>query len=220
MHLRSDEESIRNYKNSIADFGAAWLKPPGISKSLRQLREEEREMKDHQEALRREQLAQELAEAGSRIEMDSLLQGEEGMEELPDLDAEVPEADNSAFDSNEEGLDEEDTGSEYQTSGLPSLNDLSIPDDLIRRETLIHDRLLRDDDSSVIDEKDLTGMLLEEDLIPEHNDAEWINGTLRINQNIDLDDEIPDGEGYEHTDSEEEISSIEDGNESSTVGLN
>ena len=48
---------------NIQNFGSTWLKPPGIPKTLHQMREEKREQEEHQEAMRREQLAQELADA-------------------------------------------------------------------------------------------------------------------------------------------------------------
>ncbi len=50
-------------KQSIANFGATWLKPPGIPKTLFQMREECREMDEQKEAERREQAAQELIQA-------------------------------------------------------------------------------------------------------------------------------------------------------------
>ena len=62
-------------KHNIQNYGNSWIKPPGIPKSLYQLREEKREMEEHQEALRREALAQELAEAEAEG-VDALLQGE------------------------------------------------------------------------------------------------------------------------------------------------
>ncbi|TQS35666.1 hypothetical protein Golomagni_03907 [Golovinomyces magnicellulatus] len=209
-NLRLDEESIRNRKKNITDYGAMWLKPPGVPKSLQQLREEEREMREHQETLRREQLAQELAEAGEGGELESFLQGEEGMEEMQDLDDEVPEADNSAFSTNDEvDSDDEETEQDDDLSGLETRNNLTMPDDMYRREALIHERLLCDD-SSVLSEKELSGMLNEEDLIQERTDAELTNATMDMDRDMDLDDEIPEGDGYEHTDTEEEISSSED----------
>ncbi|KAI1325606.1 Apc15p protein-domain-containing protein [Xylariaceae sp. FL0255] len=61
--LRADEANIERRRANVTNFGAAWLKPPGLPKTLHQLREERREAEEHQETLRREQLAQELAEA-------------------------------------------------------------------------------------------------------------------------------------------------------------
>ncbi|KAJ2895574.1 hypothetical protein MKZ38_006324 [Zalerion maritima] len=61
--LRADEQYIERRRLNVQNFGQSWLKPPGISKTLHQIREERREMEEHQEAMRREQLAAELAEA-------------------------------------------------------------------------------------------------------------------------------------------------------------
>ena len=51
-------------KTNVSNLGSTWLKPPGVSKTLFQMREEERERQEHEEAMRREEmLARELAEA-------------------------------------------------------------------------------------------------------------------------------------------------------------
>lgn len=51
-------------KANVSNLGSTWLKPLGVSKTLFQMREEERERQEHEEAMRREEmLAGELAEA-------------------------------------------------------------------------------------------------------------------------------------------------------------
>ncbi|CAK7209316.1 hypothetical protein SBRCBS47491_000402 [Sporothrix bragantina] len=50
-------------KQHIANFGSTWLKPPGVPKTLFQIREECREQEEQAEAERREELAQQLAQA-------------------------------------------------------------------------------------------------------------------------------------------------------------
>ncbi|CAK7202918.1 hypothetical protein SEUCBS139899_005645 [Sporothrix eucalyptigena] len=50
-------------KHNIANFGSTWLKPPGVAKTLFQIREECREQEEQAEAERREELAQQLAQA-------------------------------------------------------------------------------------------------------------------------------------------------------------
>jgi hypothetical protein len=101
-------------KHNIQNFGSSWIKPPGMPKSLYQLREEEREMKEHQEALRREALAAELAEAEAEG-ADEMLQGE-GMdgeaEEVRDLDDDVPDADMTALDADDSGQSDDDEDDE------------------------------------------------------------------------------------------------------------
>ncbi|KAK3345225.1 Apc15p protein-domain-containing protein, partial [Neurospora tetraspora] len=63
-HLRADETYMERRKANVSNLGSTWLKPPGVSKTLFQMREEERERQEHEEAMRREEmLARELAEA-------------------------------------------------------------------------------------------------------------------------------------------------------------
>ena len=50
---------------NVSNLGSTWLKPPGVAKTLFQLREERREAEEHAEAMRRETLAQELADAAA-----------------------------------------------------------------------------------------------------------------------------------------------------------
>ncbi|KAK3946743.1 Apc15p protein-domain-containing protein [Pseudoneurospora amorphoporcata] len=62
--LRADETYMERRKANVSNLGSTWLKPPGVSKTLFQMREEERERQEHEEAMRREEmLARELAEA-------------------------------------------------------------------------------------------------------------------------------------------------------------
>ncbi|GAB1312976.1 hypothetical protein MFIFM68171_03186 [Madurella fahalii] len=61
--LRADELLADRRRAAVGNMGCAWLKPPGVSKTLFQLREERREAEEHAEAVRREMMAQELAEA-------------------------------------------------------------------------------------------------------------------------------------------------------------
>ena len=64
--LRADELYMERRRQNVANFGQTWLKPPGVTKTLFQMREERREAEEHAEAVRREMLAQELAEAAER----------------------------------------------------------------------------------------------------------------------------------------------------------
>nr|CAD01138.1 conserved hypothetical protein [Neurospora crassa] len=62
--LRADETYMERRKANVSNLGSTWLKPLGVSKTLFQMREEERERQEHEEAMRREEmLAGELAEA-------------------------------------------------------------------------------------------------------------------------------------------------------------
>lgn len=116
-------------------MGQTWLKPPGVGKTLFQLREERREAEEHAEAMRREMVAQELADAEAAnatgvmeeegvapvVRMDGdgdevmMMEGEEDMSGMGgrDLDDDIPDADEGGFgfdgvSDDEEEEDEED----------------------------------------------------------------------------------------------------------------
>lgn len=103
---------------NVQNFGSTWLKPPGVPKTLHQIREERREQEEHAEAMRREQLAQELADAEAAgqdvdvLEDDPAAGGDE--EEARDLDDEIPDAEESfGFDGGEDSdLDNDISSSE------------------------------------------------------------------------------------------------------------
>lgn len=177
-------------------------------------------MEEHQEALRREALAQELAEAEAGG-ADALLQGEgmDGeMEEARDLDDDVPEAETTqleadeADDSDDEDV-EQDEGDEIPRGILAS----RLPDD-VYREALVRGEEVGttrfgDEGGSTID-GDESQMLQEEDLFQSgagHQDMD-------MDMDADLDAEIPEAGGYEHTDTEAELSS-EDDDESVDAGV-
>ncbi|KAI1471810.1 Apc15p protein-domain-containing protein [Daldinia caldariorum] len=112
--LRVDEQNLERRRLNVANFGSAWLKPPGIPKTLHQLREERREAEEHQEALRREQLAQELAEAEAAGVNAVDAQGDDGvmddvqLDGARDLDEDIPEADADFGIGSDEDEDEDD----------------------------------------------------------------------------------------------------------------
>jgi hypothetical protein len=86
-------------KNNVSNYGSSWIKPPGVMKTLTQTREEERELLEHQEAMRREQLAQELAEAEAEAgdgPQTGMMDGD--MEDARDLDDDIPEVSNEDLD--------------------------------------------------------------------------------------------------------------------------
>ncbi|EHL00591.1 hypothetical protein GLAREA_03051 [Glarea lozoyensis ATCC 20868] len=221
--LRQDEEYIERRKQNIQNYGNSWIKPPGIPKSLHQLREEKREMEEHQEALRREQLAQELAEAEASA-AEGLLQGEgmDGeMDEARDLDDDVPEADTTAltYDDADETDEDEDIDNEIEDVPRGVLAS-RMPDD-VYREALIRGEAAGDpqfggDGDSTIDGEDGSQMLQEEDLV--HDDSH-LNHDEDMGMDADLDADIPEAdEGYEHTDTEDELSSSEEEDESVDEG--
>lgn len=241
-------------KVNIQNYGNSWLKPPGVPKTLYQQREEKREMEEHQEALRREALAQELAEAEAEG-ANGLLQGEgmDGdMEEARDLDDDVPDADNTGVDGMEDSDDEVENDTEgnralnhvvnnagddidesydrheadilpQQSGRSPSMLVASAREAMARLPARVPDDAYREalargedagavgfgeDGGSLLEDEDPSQILQEEDLV--HNEA---SGMDELDMDADLDADIPDADepdGYEHTDTEEELSSSED----------
>jgi hypothetical protein len=231
-----DEEYMERRKLNIQNYGNSWLKPPGVPKTLYQQREEKREMEEHQEALRRDALAQELAEAEAEG-VDELLQGEgmDGdMEEVRDLDDDVPEAETTALDVDDSDDEVENEVEEVQRNEQGAYRPIvtvarslinnsraaaaarlpaRLPDD-VYRETLARGEDagaagFGEDGGSTIDEEDQSQMLQEEDLV--HEGGEDMHD-LDMDMDADLDADIPEAEtgGYEHTDTEEELSSSDD----------
>ncbi|KAI3327622.1 Apc15p protein-domain-containing protein [Xylariaceae sp. AK1471] len=240
--LRADEQNIERRRQNVTNYGSAWLKPPGLPKTLHQLREERREAEEHQEALRREQLAQELAEAeaeaagggggGGGADLDAMLDappvGDDGMDDVQldgarDLDDDIPEADGADFglsdeDEEDEGDDEDDD--DDNDDGDDEAHEMRIAH--AQQQQLMTQRMRQANDAfrevmargrdsaamyggdEDIDDEDQSQMLEEEDLIGAHGDM----GDMGMG--ADLDDEIPEAEsmgGYEHTDTEAELSS-------------
>ncbi|AEO71670.1 dbfc3437-0a49-42e7-9543-dbc4fe64a4c6 [Thermothielavioides terrestris] len=130
--LHAEELLMERRRAAVTNLGSTWLKPPGVSKTLFQMREERREAEEHAEAMRREMLAQELAEAEAAAQaaaeaMGADGDGEEGVDddmmmmggdEVRDLDEDIPDADEGGFgydgasdeDEEEEEEEEEDEG--------------------------------------------------------------------------------------------------------------
>lgn len=228
--LATDEFISSRRRHNVANFGSHWLKPPGVHKTLHQMREEKREQEEHQEALRREQLAQELADA--EAEAAGMGGEEEGMDDVQldgaqDLDDEIPDAGDDFFAGGDSDEDEEDRDDD---EGDEEDEDDEVDEEAIRAERqndLIAARMRMTDDAfreaiarGDPDGEDMYGG--DEELEEEHqghmlDETDFVNdGTeddMGIDMDADLDDEIPEAEspgyGYEHTDSEAELSSSE-----------
>ncbi|KAI1083827.1 Apc15p protein-domain-containing protein [Whalleya microplaca] len=234
--LRADEQNLERRRLNVTNFGSGWLKPLGIVKTLHQLREERREAEEHQEALRREQLAQELAEAEAAGAggVDAVLEdvqggeGEDGdgpmddvqLDGARDLDEDIPEAD--AADYGLSSVDDEDDEDEDDSDD----NDDEDAEDMERaalaqQQQLMAQRMRQADDAfredvargrdsagfygvdEEVDDEDQAQMIEEDDLVGAEDDGD-------MDMDADLDDDIPEAEGgYEHTDTEADLSSSE-----------
>lgn len=229
--LRVEEQVMERRRQNVTNFGSAWLKPPGVPKTLFQMREERREAEEHAEAMRREQeLAAQLAEAEAEAEGVDDLDDEQmadGAEE-PDLDDEIPEAEGFGFDGDDSGEeesgvedeeeDDDETDDEVdetennagQVLVSPAERDMQATEDRVR-EVMAQGQdgggLTIDDDPVGSDDREQ--MLEEDDLIHDYShggDGAGEDG-MDMDMDADLDDDIPSADGrYEHTDSEAEIS--------------
>ncbi|KAI4870714.1 Apc15p protein-domain-containing protein [Hypoxylon rubiginosum] len=244
--LRADELNLERRRRNVALFGSTWLRPVGVPKSLHQMREERREAEEHQEALRREQLAQELAEAeagGAGAGVDTALgdapaagAGPGGVDDdgamddvqldgARDLDDDIPEADadfgigSSSDEDEDEDEDEEDdedeAGADDPEQRAAQAQQQLMQQRMRQADDAFRESMARGRDSThyygvddEVDDEDQAQMIEEDDLVG-HGDE---GGDLDMG--ADLDDDIPEAEdeGYEHTDSEAELSS-EDGDE-------
>lgn len=188
------------------------------------MREEKREQEEHQEALRREQLAQELAEAEAGGMPEEGMMDDVQLDGAQDLDDEIPDAEEEFGLHDDEDDEEEDEDDEEEEE------DSEIDEEAIREERqndLMASRIRMNDDAyreaiirgepdgddmyggeEEIEEEDQGHLLDEDDFLQDgtHDD-------LGMDMDADLDDEIPEadeGDGYEHTDSEAEMSSSEE----------
>ncbi|RYO92767.1 hypothetical protein DL762_001473 [Monosporascus cannonballus] len=231
--LRADELNLERRRHNVGNFGSGWLKPPGVPKTLHQLREERREAEEHQEAMRREQLAQELAAAAAAAAgpdgVDALLldaqqrqQGEggdgDGMDDVQldgarDLDEDIPEGDaDFGLGGSDEEEEEEDDDDDDDDEGDGDEEELDADRAAREQEQLMAQRMRSAQGGDAVyygaedevDDEDQAHMIEEEDLVGHHGDA-----GDDMNMDADLDDDVPEAEsaGYEHTDTEAELSS-------------
>ncbi|UKZ56242.1 hypothetical protein TrVGV298_010075 [Trichoderma virens] len=235
--LAADEQKMHRRRINVQNFGSTWLKPPGVPKTLHQMREEKREQEEHQEAMRREQLAQELAEAEGGGTMDDGMMDDVQLDGAQDLDDEIPDADDafdpSSDDSEEDENEEEENDNEGDEDDEEAVREEEADEEALREERqhglvaarmrmtddAFREALIRGDpeaDGSVYgDEEDLEDedreqILDEDDFAYDGNLDDGTAGDM----DADLDDDIPEAEdGYEHTDSEADVSSSAQGEE-------
>lgn len=192
------------------------------------MREERREAEEHAEALRREMLAQELAEAeaqGAPGEMDGdgdeqmmMGEGEQEGVGVRDLDDDIPDADEGAFGFDGASDDDEDEENDEagETEGRrqhPELANIQATEERMRemmvRRAGAGDMYGGEED---LDDEERGQMLEEDDLVSSMYPDE-MEPDMDMGMEANLDDDVPDAEslgGYEHTDSEASLSSDEE----------
>ena len=174
-------------KQNVRRFGAGWLRPPGVAKTLQAMKDEELEKEEQEMMQRREQVMMDLSaaqqEAANEEQREQGEQAEGQGDEEHDLDDEVPEADASdsdvsrSVDSDSDESEEEASSGDEQNTTVPFNEDSFIEGSMMEAEV---SHMLE------MEEAEMAGVLQEE---------------------RDLDDDVPEAGSYEHTDSELEDSS-------------
>ncbi|KAI8943806.1 hypothetical protein NX059_001780 [Plenodomus lindquistii] len=184
--LTNDENMIEQRKQNVRRFGAGWLRPPGVAKTLQAMRDEELEKEEQEMMQRREQVMMDLSaaqqEAANEEQREQGEQMEGQGEEERDLDDEVPEAEATDSDASRSDSDSDVSGDE---SGSEEGQNTTMA---FNEDSFIEGSMM---------EAEVSHML-------EMEEAE-IAGVLQDER--DLDDDVPEAGSYEHTDSELEDSS-------------
>ncbi|KAL8730086.1 MAG: hypothetical protein Q9166_004285 [cf. Caloplaca sp. 2 TL-2023] len=223
--LRHDEILIRNRKANIRRFGAGWLRPPGVPKTLQGMVDERAEREEQELTAQREQAmmeAQAAAEEEAALEAvgpeggmmpvgpDGRLirvgagqqgqeegEGDEGEDDMRDLDDMVPDA--SAVMEVHEGWESSDEDEEEEEEGSQENEGLSRG----------------------VDEGGEVSLALDADLLGhqhsftgagEEGEGDYNLPGMLEGEGRDLDEDVPEAGSYQHTDTEvEDESSTEEG---------
>ncbi|KAK3069897.1 hypothetical protein LTR53_011407 [Teratosphaeriaceae sp. CCFEE 6253] len=177
--LTADESAIAARKAAIRNLGALWIRPPGVTKTLQAMNEEETERVEMEEQARQEaglrdmQARQQVLEAQERAGQTAAAENEEQVPER-DLDEEIPDAPEAGADVsfNEESILE----------GSSLLVDPQQPSELREEEAQVEHAV-------ELEEAELMGVAQDEE-------------DLGIER--DLDDSVPEAGSYQHTDTEVE----------------
>ncbi|KAH0565630.1 hypothetical protein GP486_000988 [Trichoglossum hirsutum] len=142
LQLQLDEELVAMRKVAIQRFGAAWIRPPGISKTYQMMTDEQAEREEAEaQAAREAQMMQGVEET----EFDPA-EEEDGVEQ--DLDDQIPEAEELVVDDE---LDEEDLAEEDE-----GMDERDLDDDVPEAGSYQHtDTEQSDDDEDSEDTRDL-----------------------------------------------------------------
>lgn len=224
--LAADEAYMHRRRVNVQNYGSTWLRPPGIPKTLHQMREEKREQEEHQEAMRREQLAHELAEAEAEAAGGD--DDEEAMDDVQldgaqDLDDEIPDADDDfalggSSSQEEEEEDDDDEEEDEEDADNNVVQDRSALEDAMREERrndLMAARMRMTDDAfrealvrgdpdgddmygggEELDEHGQGHLLDEEDFMP----SSMLDGDMDdadLGMDANLDDDIPEAQDHD-----------------------
>jgi hypothetical protein len=178
--LTHDENTIEQRKQNVRRFGAGWIRPPGVPKTLQAQQDEALEKEEQEMMQRREQVMldlaaaqQDAANAEARQDADEV----DDEEEQVDLDDDVPEAEEASASS---ASDSSDASASEADDSVEDANDTTVP---FNEDSFIEGSMLEAEVSHMLEmeEAEMAGVLQDE---------------------RDLDDDVPEAGDYEHTDSE------------------
>ncbi|KAI4219503.1 MAG: hypothetical protein L6R36_008274 [Xanthoria steineri] len=204
--LRHDETLIHNRKSNIRRFGAGWLRPPGIPKTLQGMADERAEREEQEVVAQREQAMidaqtaadEEAAEAMGQEDA-ALMRAaaeEEGEvvdeDEMRDLDDLVPEGGGDAGWESSEGGGEDEEEEEEEEEG-------NQENERVGQAGA---------DAVVVGDLDDGGFMGAQ----EEGEGDYAVPGMLEGEARDLDEDVPEAGSYQHTDTEvEDESSVEEG---------
>ena len=198
--LTQDENTIEQRKQNVRRFGAGWIRPPGIPKTLQAIKDEELEKEEQELMQRREQVMLDLAAAqqdaaNAEAREDGEAQEHDQNEDERDLDDEVPDADGSVSELSVSDLSDVEDEGEGENDN-ENENDTTVP---FNEDSFIEGSVLEAEVSHMLEmeEAEMAGVLQDE---------------------RDLDEDVPEAGEYEHTDSELEDESEGEGGSSMMLG--
>ncbi|KAF2097512.1 hypothetical protein NA57DRAFT_77769 [Rhizodiscina lignyota] len=183
--LVADENAIEQRKQNVRRFGAGWIRPPGIAKTYQATMDELAEREEQEMLARRDAQMQELANAQ---EMEARRQ--QALEGGGDMDG---QGEVEGDEAGERDLDDD----------VPEAEDVTF-----NEESLL-------EGSIVAGEGDGTGVDLDADIdvdvdVERILDLEEAEMTGMLEDDRDLDDDVPEAGSYQHTDTELEDESTDE----------
>ncbi|KKY28728.1 hypothetical protein UCDDS831_g00113 [Diplodia seriata] len=233
--LLHDENTIEQRKLNVRRFGAGWIRPPGIAKTYQAAMDEAAEREEQEILARREAAMMELANAQEQEEeearrrdmierglADERGEGDEGEDEegdgdldaeVPDMDADIPEGSLGEGSEGSEEEEDDDEDDEEEDDDDENIED-EDEEEAVTEEEVTGD-VTQDvtfNEESMYGDASLLGEEHNEDL---ENAQQWVAreeaemaGDLQDER--DLDDDVPEAGEYEHTDTEIEDITEED----------
>lgn len=195
--LSADEAVIAQRKQNIRRFGAGWIRPPGIAKTYQATMDEIAEREEQEILARREAAMLELERAAEEDARREAMEAGDGTgveeEGERDLDDDIPEAENEDNSDLGDGGDEAERDLDEDVPEAAS-------DDSSEDET--------EADMTFNEESFIEGSMVQADV---EQMLEMEEGQEMMQEERDLDEDVPEAGSYEHTDTEVEESTSDFG---------